>query len=58
MKDIKDALQLVDLKEIQQEINERRELIRQMVGSLYPSIIYDEIFKLNYRYSEIKNVKS
>ena len=32
--------------ELRQEIKERQDLLKQMVGSLYPSIILDEIVKI------------
>ena len=40
-------------EELKQEILERRELVRQMVGSLYPSIVNDEIVILFTRFNEI-----
>ena len=49
MLSIDKALELVDLEAIQQEIVERRTLIGDMVGNLYPRILNDEIEKLQRR---------
>lgn len=54
MEPINEALQLFDLDKIQEEINERVELINQMVGSLYPAILYDEIVSLRSRDWDIR----
>lgn len=35
------------IKEIEEEIRVRKELLQKMVGTLYPAIISDEIHKLN-----------
>lgn len=37
-------------EDLNNEIKERMELIRQMVGQLYPSILRDEILKLREKY--------
>jgi len=50
MKYIKDALLLDSLEEIKEEIKERQELKKLMVGQLYPSILTDEIYQLNMKY--------
>ncbi len=36
--------------EIMREIRERGDLIGQMVGTLYPGILYDEIAQLRHQY--------
>lgn len=38
--------------ELLQEIKERQDLLKQMVGSLYPSIILDEIVKIREMLNE------
>ena len=57
MKNINEAIQLNSIDEIEEEIKQRRELGKQMVGQLYPSILMDEICKLNERLWNIKNSK-
>jgi hypothetical protein len=52
---IEEALKLESLEEIQNEVTKRSELRQQMVGQLYPSILYDEICQLNGRYSDVEN---
>ena len=47
MKHINEALQLTSVEEIEEEIKQRKELRATMVGQLYPSILTDEIYKLN-----------
>ena len=39
--------------ELKKEIEVRKELLNQMVGTLYPPVIRGEIIDLNERYSEI-----
>lgn len=34
--------------DLEKQINIRIELMNEMVGSLYPGIVYDEILKLRY----------
>ena len=53
MRQIKDALKLTSLMELKKEIEVRKELLNQMVGTLYPPVIRGEIIDLNERYSEI-----
>lgn len=43
------ALLLTTSEEIAVEIKERRELLPQMVGQLYPAIIKSEIMELRWR---------
>lgn len=38
----------LDTTQINRQIELRREMMRQMVGSLYPSILSDEIDKLTF----------
>lgn len=49
---IDEAMKLTDLAAVENEIRQRQELIGQMVGWLYPSILRDEIAKLNPFYRE------
>lgn len=53
MRQIKDALQLTSLIELNKEIKIRKELLNQMVGQLYPPVIRGELIDLNERYLEI-----
>jgi len=53
MRMIHDAMKLSDPEEIRQEIAERQKLMHHMVGSLYPSIMQDEINKLKSREQEL-----
>jgi len=46
MRPINELLLTMSIDEIDREIAERRSLIFQMVGTLYPSILNDEIEKL------------
>ena len=46
MRPINELLLTLSIDEIDREISERRSLIFQMVGTLYPSILNDEIYKL------------
>lgn len=39
-------------EEINQEIRERRNLMSQMVGQLYPSVLWDEVVELRHAYIE------
>lgn len=57
MKDIDEALQLETEKELEVEIAERKELRHKMVGQLYPSILTDEIHKLQDRCWDIRHPK-
>jgi hypothetical protein len=49
MKNIEDVLLFTDIK----EIAKRQELIYQMVGQLYPSILWDEITRLRMKCMEL-----
>lgn len=42
-------------EEIDAEIEQRRQLISQMVGQLYPSILSDEIDQLQKRKSQLQD---
>lgn len=53
MKSIEDVLKLTSLAELKKEVEIRKDLIKQMVGTVYPSIVSNEIEKINERYSEI-----
>jgi hypothetical protein len=46
---IKEALELKDVNEIQAEIDARKKLINEMCGTLYPSILRDEVYDLELR---------
>ena len=54
MNDIRYALQLSTVAELEIDIAERKKLIENMVGDLYPSILRNEIRKLNDRIIAIK----
>jgi hypothetical protein len=58
MKHIEKALLLESIEEIEEEIKERSELRQQMVGRLYPSILYSEICQLNIRCSDLRKLKN
>lgn len=49
MKSLEEAMKL-DPEGIQAEINERKALIDQMVGQLYPGIVWEEIVTLRAEY--------
>lgn len=57
MKNIEEAIQLNSIDEIEEEIKQRKELRSTMVGQLYPSILTDEIYKLNEKLSDIRHSK-
>lgn len=50
---ISKALNLTDPTEINREIESRIQLHDEMIGSLYPQIVEDEIMQLRKRYSEL-----
>lgn len=52
-RDIKEALLLGSLFELNKEIEIRKGLLEQMVGSLYPSIIENELIQLQKRYEDV-----
>jgi len=51
---IEEALKL-PIEGINKQIEVRKHLINQMVGTLYPSILWDEIEKLEDCLEELKN---
>lgn len=53
MRNIEEALKLTSLMELKKEIEIRKELLRVMVGQLYPPILSSELVRLNKVYSEI-----
>lgn len=53
MRSIYKALELTDYTEISEEIRARHELIKGMVGQLWPAILQGEIKDLRKRYHEI-----
>ena len=57
MKNIDEAIQLNSVDEIEEEIIQRNELRATMVGQLYPSILTDEIYKLNEKLWDIRHAK-
>lgn len=57
MRMISEALKLEDLDELNVEIEERIQLVRQMAGTLYPSIVCDEIGLLRMRIGLLKMMK-
>lgn len=56
MKSINIAEKSHSLEELDNEIKERQELRNQMVGTLYPGIVQDEIFRLVKRRVEIESI--
>lgn len=48
-----EALKLGTTEGVIVEIHERKQLLRQMVGNLYPRIVEDEIGQLVLRYDEL-----
>jgi len=50
---IGEALKLTDKNELREEIRLRHELQRQMVGSLYPTIIDEECSRLAERIAQV-----
>jgi len=50
---IKDALKLTEPEKIKEEIKARTELKSMMVGSLYPSVVFDEIVLLRKLYTKL-----
>jgi hypothetical protein len=57
MRYIKEALELTSISEIEKEIQERIELVNQMVGNLWPHIVADENKQLRERMWELKHGK-
>ena len=57
MRHISEALLLESIEEIEEEVKKRSELREQMVGQLYPSILYNEICQLNGRCSDLRRLK-
>lgn len=53
MLSLEEALELTDLDALIGEIYERKQLRNQMVGSLYPNILVDEISRLLKRYDDL-----
>lgn len=49
---------MTDPLAIQEEIKSRINLINQMVGTLYPSILFDEIIQLRERHYELTGKSS
>jgi len=54
MMDVKKALELDDIYVLKQEAQERMNLIQNMVGSLYPSILWEEVTSINYRIKRLE----
>lgn len=52
-----DELNAMGLENLEAEIKSRRELMATMVGTLYPSIITDEITQLRERLLYLKKVR-
>jgi hypothetical protein len=55
MTDIKKAIKFVNSAALTKEIEEREKLLKEMVGTLYPGIVLDEIIKLRKRRKDIIN---
>jgi hypothetical protein len=56
MLNIQIAEVLVDLESLDNEIKERHKLINEMVGTLWPSVVKNEIIILNKRREEIERI--
>lgn len=50
---IKEILEMMDIETVQKEIKSREHLLTIMVGTLYPSIIYDELEQLQLRLEQL-----
>lgn len=44
---VEEALKLTDIEALTDQMRQRRDLIKTMVGNLYPGIVYDEITKID-----------
>lgn len=49
-------LNSMTLEDIEREIEWRKKVVGEMVGTLYPSIIYEELSQLNERKCEIEQI--
>jgi len=49
------VLEFESISKLEDQVTIRRELIDKMVGQLYPSILEDEISKINNRIWELKH---
>lgn len=56
MQDINTALKQQNLANLDEEIASRRRLMQDMVGTLYPSIVRDELIKLNERREDVLRI--
>jgi hypothetical protein len=54
MDTIEEALKLTDVDLVYEQIEIRRDLMSQMVGTLYPSILQDEIIQLTKLFNKLK----
>lgn len=54
MKMITEVLKMSDPEEIRREISKRHEMLRQLVGSMYPKIVSEEIIQLERRVVELE----
>jgi len=54
MIDIKEALLIEIIEELEVEIKERKNLLNTLVGNFYPAIIQDEINDLESKLLELK----
>lgn len=50
---LKEKLNKMTIEEIEEKIEYRLKLIKQLVGQLYPSILWDEISQLRERQAEL-----
>jgi hypothetical protein len=50
------AEQLIAVESLDNEINQRHELINNMVGTLYPNILRDEIYRIIQQREKIERI--
>lgn len=55
MKTLTEALRDTSIESTENEIKIRQNLIEQMVGTIYPSILNDEITMLNVKLTQLKS---
>lgn len=54
MRRIEEVLLLDNREEIQKEIEERKDLVNQMIGTLYKGIVSEEIYILQNKLETVK----
>jgi hypothetical protein len=51
---IEECIKLTSVEDLDKQIDLRRNLIRQMVGTLYPSILFSEIDQLSTKAARLR----